>query len=156
MIYGTQTLQQPQPQPPAGACVRQVLSEDRLFQAPPFMQVPRKKACSNFFDCKDKDPAHINAYVHACKFGQSCRYLGDPRHTSTYYHYNHTVCKFGNSCTSMNDPYHRCKYHHPGFCDFLIPCNYVNSCSQINNPKHIEKFSHLGYEVYPEIPPELK
>lgn len=132
----------------------QITSEERLTETPPFLRAPVKKACPNFFDCLDLSPEHINAFIHACPYGQSCREIQDPHHTNMFYHYNNPPCD-GRNC-DMTDPTHRMTYHHPKMHDFLIACRYGNGCKYANDYRHCVKYHHCNRDIYPEIPKELK
>lgn len=131
----------------------QINSEERLFEVPPFMRAPIKKACPNFFTCKDKSPTHINSYLHPCAYGQDCRDIMDPHHTNMFYHYNNPICDSRNC--DVTDPYHRSHFHHPNLWDYIIPCNYGQGCREINSYEHKIKYSHYNH-CYPEIPKELQ
>ena len=135
--------------------VIQITSEDRLMDTPPFLAGPAKKACPvSFFNCQDKSPEHINAYIHACPYGQSCRDFNDSYHASICYHYKNPRCN-GTDC-ELTDPYHRRNYHHPGCPDYLISCRYNGECKEIHNKAHTLRYHHFGIDIYPEIPKELK
>lgn len=132
----------------------QITSEERLMEAPPFLRAPVKKACPNFFNCRDGSPEHRNAFIHACLYGQSCRDIQNPHHTSMYYHYNKPLCN-GTNC-NITDPFHRKEYHHPRMWDYLECCKYNKGCTYAKDFNHCQRYHHLDYDIYPEIPNELK
>ena len=120
----------------------------------------RPKRCNDFFSCpvanissfSDHDK-HVSKYVHACRYGISCREKNNPRHGSMYYHFDKPYCKYGKDCREMDNPQHRAKYHHPGFWDWLEPCKNGSNCLQRYDRAHCLKYMHDGKPVYPEEKP---
>lgn len=120
----------------------------------------KPRRCNDFFSCKKANRSslsghdkHVVEYVHACRYGKSCRDQNDPRHNSMYYHLNKTTCKYGKDCRDMYNPQHRAKYHHPGFWDWLEPCDNGSNCPQRYDRAHCLKYMHEGKPVYPEEKP---
>ena len=124
------------------------------FQVAPQQQMdPSKIWCKDRYFCEQiNDRSHTSMYLHACRFGKSCRDIRDPYHNSRFYHFKcKPDCKYGNCCTQLTDPRHRAYYHHPGLWDYMELCKYGKSCRKINDKDHHLKYSHENELVYPQI-----
>ena len=122
---------------------------------PPRSHQPGQRAlpfCDRPFDCPAANhSSHIRQYMHVCIFGNNCRFLNDPKHTSMFCHMKKDKCPDGSSCTKLTDPAHRFKYSHPVIQDIITPCRYGDNCRVINNDAHCRTYYHGNSFQFPDI-----
>ena len=98
-----------------------------------------------------EDKQRMDQYNHVCRYGLSCKYMQDPQHMASFYHFKKEVCKYGDRCNKLCDAQHRAEFHHPGLWDWLDVCNKGLSCPKMSNEEHCQKYTHGGF-----VPPVEK